>query len=329
MKVWLRAALAIPVLTLALCGCATRGQEPADSGHDVSRVYSLRESGDSDGAALPIRWRIGEIDPRFGLSEAQVRNAVERAAALWEAVAERELIVYDPSQGIPVNLVYDQRQERRLERRRAKAELDALSARLKTAKERVRSADAETEEAYARLRQAEAALNAATRRHNQRVREWNFRGGAPPEVVQEIEADREKLERMAESIRNDKEAVRALEDRANRLTQAYNALVEEYNALVVEYNRRFGEGWQEEAGRYESMGGNSGFESITVFVVEDEDHLAFILAHELGHALGIGHVEQDSSALMSPYAQHEEGEGYQLRLTESDVAALREALARH
>lgn len=329
MKAWLQAGIGVLLLVGAFSGCGTKGQEQADSSYDAARSYSLRETGDASRAKLPIRWRIGEIDPRFGLSEAQVRNAVERAAALWEAAAERELIVHDSSRGIAINLVYDDRQERRLERRRAKAELDARSARLEAAKERIRSAGAEVDEAHARLEQAVAALNAATRQHNERVREWNLRGGAPPEVIQEIEADRENLERMAERIRRDEMAFRALEDRASRLAEEHNALVEEYNALVVEYNQRFGEGWQEEAGRYESMGGSSGFESITVFVVENEDHLALILAHELGHALGIDHVEHDPAALMSPYTQHGGGEVYELRLTESDIAALREALARH
>ena len=65
-------------------------------------------------------------------------------------------------------------------------------------------------------------------------------------------------------------------------------------------------------------------ERISIFAFSDENHLAIILAHELGHALGIEHVDGDG-ALMSAVEEGSKA-STQLKLTERDVAALRKAL---
>jgi hypothetical protein len=314
------------VLLFAACGCGSE---------DGARNYSLRDStesssrpkaGERDHAGLPIGWRIGKIDPQFGLSEDEVRSAVERAVALWEGAAGRDLFEHDPANGIPINLEFDHRQERRMERRRAKEELDELLVRLEDSKARIRSAEREIESRVSDLRQRQRDLNEATREHNRRVQDWNLRGGAPPEIVEEVNDERRNLERRQRALRLEESSLKALQEQAQRYVSQHNALVEEYNALVSRYNEQFGEGWQDEAGRYESMGGWAGYSSITVYVVEDMEHLAMTIAHELGHALGIEHVEHDPSALMSPFMPHDEERGYVLRLTEADLAALESAL---
>jgi len=327
MRLSARATVPLALLLVAALGCGSGDGARSYSLHDGAESNSLPEGSERDEAALPIGWRIGEIDPRFGLTEDEVRSAVERAVGLWEGAVARDLFAHDPAQGIPISLEYDHRQERRMERQRARADLDGLLERLEDAKARLRSAEQDVEARLASLRQRQDALNEATRRHNQRVREWNFRGGAPPDVVQDINEERRRLERQQSTLRLEESSMRALQQQADRYVEEHNALVEEYNALVNRYNEQFGEGWQEEAGRYESMGGRSGFRSITVFVAENLDHLALVLAHELGHALGIDHVEHDPSALMSPFTPHERDGGYVLRLTEADIAALEAALA--
>lgn len=315
------------LLLLAAWGCASEGGARSYSLHDSAESKPVPQAVESSHSALPIGWRIGEIDPRFGLSEDEVRGAAERAVALWEGAAGRDLFEHDPANGIPINLEYDYRQEKTMERQRAKVELDELLARLEDAKERIRTTEREIESRVSDLRQRQSDLNEETRQHNRRVRERNLRGGAPPDVVNEINAERRNLERRQRALRLEESSLRALQQQADRYVEEHNALVEEYNALVNRYNEQFGEGWLEEAGRYESMGGRSGFRSITVFVVENLDHLALVLAHELGHALGIDHVDHDPSALMSPFTPHERDGGYVLRLSDADIAALETALA--
>ena len=60
----------------------------------------------------PIKLKVGALDPRFGVSPADLQSAIQQAGDLWEAAAHRRLFVYDPSADLAVNLVYDERQEK-------------------------------------------------------------------------------------------------------------------------------------------------------------------------------------------------------------------------
>ena len=91
----------------------------------------------------PLPWRIGQVDPRFGLPHEELENAVREAAGIWDAAADRPRVRPDPA-GMPINLVYDDRQESYERRRADAAELDRLEgavgaerARLETARSRV------------------------------------------------------------------------------------------------------------------------------------------------------------------------------------------------
>jgi hypothetical protein len=91
----------------------------------------FRELGQRGGACdTPIPWRIGTVDPRFGLEEWQLRNAVAEAASLWESAAGRRLFVEKPHGGMPIDLVYDERQLRLVERMQEEERLMGWEARL-------------------------------------------------------------------------------------------------------------------------------------------------------------------------------------------------------
>ena len=45
---------------------------------------------------LPVRWRLGELDPRFGLSSEEAGRAVDRAGAIWEEILGRSLFLEVP-----------------------------------------------------------------------------------------------------------------------------------------------------------------------------------------------------------------------------------------
>lgn len=318
----------IILLVVMILGCSSGKEDQSYSLRDSVEPSPVSETSEHPQPALPIGWRIGEIDPRFGLSEAEVRDAVEKAVALWEGAVEGDLFVYDPAQGIPINLKYDHRQERRLEYQQAKAKLKSLLTLLEHMKAEVQKTEAEAQRVHAHLKQRQKSLNDAIQQHNKQVREWNLRGGAPPDVMQELYEERARLEQSANQLRWDEALLKASQQKADRYIDEYNSLAKKYNSLAAEFNERFGEGWQEEAGKYESISSTSGFQnsSITVFVAETLDHLALVLAHELGHALGIKHIEDEPSALMSPSTPHEESQGYRLHLTEADIAALKAAL---
>src|SRR3569833_2033030 len=59
----------------------------------------------------PLKYRIGAIDPRFGISRADLQRDVEEAGYLCESAAGRILFSFDENGSLVFCLVYDSLQE--------------------------------------------------------------------------------------------------------------------------------------------------------------------------------------------------------------------------
>ena len=100
--------------------------------------------------------------------------------------------------------------------------------------------------------------------------------------------------------------LKGLEDRGKTLIETHARQVQSYNALYGEH-RRF------HKGEYNGK-------EITIYQYQDLDDLILILAHELGHALGLAHVD-DPKAVMHEILGDQDLDT--LTLTSADVRALR------
>lgn len=69
----------------------------------LAGIFLVRQSRET----CKVRWRVGEIDPRFNVSAYDVQNAASNAAAAWNAATDKRVLWYDKTEGIPLNLVYD------------------------------------------------------------------------------------------------------------------------------------------------------------------------------------------------------------------------------
>lgn len=58
----------------------------------------------------PVTYHIGSIDPRFGLSNQEVEEAVRTAVSVWCKASNGELFREEPQGRLEINFVYDYRQ---------------------------------------------------------------------------------------------------------------------------------------------------------------------------------------------------------------------------
>ena len=214
-----------------------------------------------DPCTSPLAWHIGAVDPRFGFTEEELRRAVEEAAGVWEDAAGRPLFRRDTVGSMAIHLVYDTRQQ-----------------------------------TYDRIRDRETDVAM-------------LRG--------EVEALEELLGRMEDRVA---EARRRHERQATDATAAaYRSAVDRYNGTVVQYNQvadRYNAALQSTrtdgpaevtAGNLQSntrtLGGRviSMDRVLTVTVAGDYRELVMVLTHELGHALGLGHVATEGALMAERY----------------------------
>jgi len=265
----------------------------------------------------PIQYTISRFDNRFNISEESFLNAIKKAEASWEVPYGKELFVH-VSQGRPrdlkINLIYDYRQE-------ATTRLDNIGGELKDNREsydQLRKIFDDLrlsyEEDKAVFDQEIKAFNQKKGAYEARVRNFNRQGGAGVEQYSQLEKDRlgleaqwQGLEKVQSDLNKQADEVNSLVRSINRLAGILNLSVEKYNDVNTARGETFDEGV------YSTDGWNR---EIDIYEFSSEDKLVRVLAHELGHALGLPHVE-DRKAIMYSY-----NEGSSTEVTATDLSLL-------
>ena len=298
---------------------------PARDG-DVSGLQEP-EVGSAVPCAVPLTWRIARVDDGFGLSTAEARAALQQAANLWEEAVGRRLFPNDPIGGFPIRFVYDDRQARTQERSGLQKELDEAAEGLKARRAELDG----TRERHLRMRSDQQHRLRDYRqrlaRHNAAVRGWNESGDAGEEVLAEFRASRRELEserRELDSLGGELEGL----ERRSRVEE------DRFEQAVAEHKRR-GRELEEafprvsvESGRYrEAIHTQSGRKvsvtrEIRIYRYDGVKELPLVVAHELGHALGLGHVAAPD-AMMSAQFDLASGSAEALGIRPIDVEALR------
>lgn len=259
--------------------------------------------------AVPLSYRIGHIDDRFGITEDEARVAVSDAESVWEQATGRNLFTYDEQGELVINFIYDERQEFAEAEVNFREQLDAAeninSAINATYEELVADYDTLKVEYDRTVTSYESSLDS----YNNKVESYNAEGGAPPEVFDELENEREELDRSLGSVNALGRRLNELGREINRVSEQGNQLIEQYNENVHQYNDTFAEESREfTQGDYQSK-------SIQIYKFVNEQELTLVLAHEMGHAISLGHVSNEASVMFD----HLGGQSEPLQLTEEDL----------
>ena len=219
----------------------------------------------------PITYKIGTIDDDFDISYEELKTLAENGSKIWEEAYGKELFKYDENAKLEINLVYDERQD--------------YLKNIGDLEESVYDHKLDMDEKLKIFDQMVAAFDEERDSLNEKIDYWNKKGGAPKDEYEKIILEQDTLLRKAEKINQYAQDLNKTVDFVNEKINNLNNNVKSFNDLLGE---------NPEMGVY-----TSGIEKIDIFFYSNEDHLTNVISHELGHALGLGHLDRED-ALMSP-----------------------------
>lgn len=259
----------------------------------------------------PILYRLGEVDERFGITEAEARIVLAEAEQVWEEAIGRDLFAYTTTTDFTVNFMYDERQKEASTEEEWRISLDAKEKKTQVAFAEVEGLQVAYEKQRQEYEAARERYESELVSYNNEVERINDAGGASEEQFEALEAQKDSLTTTREALLALESKLTRAGDELNRTGEAANILVEAYNAEVARYNEVYGE----RSGTFTQ--GDYERERINVYTFSTKEELAKVLAHEFGHALGIGHVEGGDSLMYYLMADQPD----ELRLSAEDEAA--------
>lgn len=250
--------------------------------------WATRASGVSANAAGPVgacgpilRYHFGTVDAKSGIDRGQLLRAAQTAAGLWEQAAGGKLFEYDESGPWSINVLTDHW---------------ATMGGIQDAKERFAMDRAQVQTLSTEYHELEASIKSRSASYQHDVEAWNAHHGGSQETYERLENERGELNDMTARIN-------AIAAQLNGLSWADSVESNRVQEVMKDVdNDKFGEC-------------DHGHSTINLYFATDEQDLGFLLAHEMGHALGLRHVK-DPGSLMYPYKDK------QTELSAEDKSAL-------
>lgn len=259
-----------------------------------------------------LEYAIGDVDERFGITETELKDLLTRVEAVWEGPFAKDLLIYDADADFKINFVFDERQQKTNRAKELESSMSHIDRSISYTTAEYDSLAAQYE-AERTSYEAEAAMYESLQKElNQDIAYWNTHGGAPEPEYSNLVRRETELESMYNELNAMQSRLEDLRIRVNSFADHANALTTEYNSEVETFNNLYGDARQFDQGVYDG-------EQINIYEFEDLRSLKLVLAHELGHALGVDHTEDPRSIMHYLMDQQDLNN---IALTEADIAAL-------
>lgn len=247
--------------------------------------------------STPLGWKLGYLDPAFNLSEAEATAAIEQAAQMWNQAFGRTLLQQD-AQGFSIDFRYDERQQQLLKQHLLKRNLDRYDQAISPGIEQL-------PQKFAELQQQIDSFNQQNARLQQDVAAYRADGPNASSEREQLMRRQQQLQQEAAWLDQQKQQLMRDQDYLNETIKQRNELLTTAKTPTQQAPFEVG-----------LMNIKAGQRTMTIFAFASNQDLVATLAHEFGHAFGVGHTDTDDSIMYHSLTSQ------QTALTPTDIAAL-------
>ena len=238
----------------------------------------------------PIKYSLGQIDSQFAISLEEFKILAAEAEGLWERSTARNLFEYDAAAPFKINLIFDERQMQTIESENLESGLKKLEAEQASLIKQFGSFQNAYQKKLADYNAQKSVYEKRLKKYNKEVAYWNEQGGAPADVYADLGKERKKLKELTNSLEQQRLEVNSLATKANQIVKKENQVISEYNTDIATYKSKYGGSREFEKGVFDG-------EDINIYQYKEKDDLRLTLIHELGHALGLNHLENPQAIM--------------------------------
>jgi predicted Zn-dependent protease len=266
----------------------------------------------------PLSWRIGRLDSSFGVTESRLKQIVAEAANLWSRAAGRKLLAYSESGDLAINLIYSEEQQLTEDEQRLSGQIREMRLKYYAYRIEYQKMEHEYAEKISQYNNALTKYEEFVKEYKRKMSRWSSESVLPKEVDDHLKNLRKNIEYWQSQEEVELDTLNTHISEMQELSTELNEYADDVNKLIHVYNKNFTDRKTFHQGVYIQAGDQK---KINIYQFEDMDKLRLVLAHEIGHALGLKHVSNPQSVM---YFQMGTQNSRNLNLSKEDIQAIRD-----
>lgn len=257
-----------------------------------------------------LRYKIGEIDPRFGISQDQLKTIIQQAADIWDVGTSKQYFSYDPNAQLTINLIYDQRQADSQARQLELNRLDQSKSLSDLERQKLKQLETDLDFQHRQIEQVKSHYQSQLDHYNQQMQRFNQTQSRSEGLRDYLQTQKQQLENQQLNVQHQIDTFNANVERLNQQVDAINRMNDQFNASVANFNQHF-QAKQFDKGLFNGR-------EINIYQFQNQEDLRLTLAHELGHGLGLLHSD-DPQSLMYPILEKQNFKDFVLTQADLDL----------
>lgn len=258
-----------------------------------------------------LRYKIGEIDPRFGINQDQLKTIIQQAADIWYLGTSKQYFSYDPNAQLTINLIYDQRQADSEARQLELNRLDQSKSLTDLERQKLKRFEDDLDFQHRQIELVKSNYQSKLDQYNQQVQNFNQTQSRSEALRDFLQAQKQQLQNEQLNVQHQIDTFNLNVARLNQQVDAINSMNDQFNASVANFNQHF-QPKQFDKGIFNGR-------EINIYQFQNQEDLRLTLAHELGHGLGLQHSD-DPQSLMYPILEKQNFKDFVL--TQADLNLL-------